>query len=210
MSLKFYIIDTETTGLRVKYHEITEVSIIRCSDRVQLTEMVRCENPERASIDALTITGKTIDDLYSGNSKEYVVSKIDKFLNEDGLTPAHRCFVAHNASFDMKFLHALYEEVNKICPINLWLDTISLTRQFAKENGIIKPKVNLEAACNLLQIKKVAGKHNSKSDSRNTYLLHKELIENRKVDYLPFIKTATHSIAEEEKEVLEDINNIDF
>ena len=206
MSIKFYVIDTETTGLRANYHEITELSIIRCSDRVQLTESIICENPERASIDALNITGKSIDDLSYGNTKEFVVNKVNKFLNEDNLTPAHRCFIAHNANFDMKFMHALYDSVNIDFPVNLWLDTILLTRDFAKKEGIIKPKVNLEAACDLLKIKKVAGKHNSKSDSRNTYLLYKELIENKNIDYLPFIKTSVHNNSNQ----LEDINEIDF
>lgn len=194
MSLVFYIVDVETTGLRNNYHEINEISIIRCSDRVQLTEFIKCEYPERASFDALAITKKTLADLDKGKSKEKVVELIDKFLNEDGLTSAHRCFVAHNYSFDKKFIHSLYDQVNKQCPVDLWLCTMALTKQYAKQIGLVKPKVNLHAACDIVGVKKLSDAHASKVDSRNTYLLHKDLVEVKQVDYLPFIKTAAHRL----------------
>lgn len=192
--LQYYIIDTETTGLKANYHEINEISIIRCTDRIQLTEFIKCDYPERANFDALAITKKNLADLEKGNSKEYVIDRVDKFLNEDGLTPAHRCFIAHNYSFDQRFLHALYEQINRRCPVDLWLCTMALTKQYAKQIGLVKPKVNLHAACDIMGIKKLSDAHNSKVDSRNTYLLHRSLVEDKKVDYLPFIKTAVHIV----------------
>jgi DNA polymerase III epsilon subunit-like protein len=201
--LQWFIIDTETNGVNAKYHEINEISIIRCSDRVQLTEFIKCDYPERSNIDALRITKKTLADLSTGKLKHEVVDKIDRFLNEDGLTPAHRCFIAHNAIFDRRFIYALYEKVNKQCPVNLWLCSMALTRAYAKQQGIIKPKVNLQASLDLCGIKKLAGIHASKVDSRNTYLLWKDLVENKKIDYLPFIKTAIHMPKSDENEALD-------
>ena len=192
--LQYYIIDTETTGLNSSYHETVEISIIRCTDRVQLTEFIKAEYPERANFDALAVCKKTLTDLEKGNAKETVVSKIDAFLNEDGLTSAHRCFIAHNYTFDKKFIHALYEKVSKNCPVDLWLCTMALTKQYAKQIGLVKPKVNLHAACDIVGIKKLSDAHNSKVDSRNTYLLHRSLVEDKKVNYLPFIKTAVHTV----------------
>ena len=58
--------------------------------------------------------------------KAEVVQRCEKFFSEDGATPAHRCIVAHNAPFDRKFLHALWGQVGKEFPANLWLDTTSL------------------------------------------------------------------------------------
>jgi DNA polymerase III epsilon subunit-like protein len=192
--LNYFIVDVETSGLSASYHETTEISIIRCVDRVQLTEFIKCEYPERANVDALMITKKTLADLERGNTKEYVVEKIDTFLNEDGLTPAHRCFVGHNVQFDRKFIHALYEKVGRSCPVDLWLCTMALTKQYAKQIGLIKPKVNLHASCDIVGIKKLSDAHNSKVDSRNTYLLHRSLVEDKKIDYLPFVKTAQHIV----------------
>jgi DNA polymerase III epsilon subunit-like protein len=190
----YYVIDTETTGLAAGYNEMTEIGIIRCTDRVQLWRQIRCDYPERANFDALVITKKTLADLERGYDKMAVVEECEKFFTEDKLTPAHRCIVAHNAPFDRKFLHALWESCGKEFPAHLWLDTMALTRAFAKQNGIIKPKVNLHASCDLVGIKKISEAHNAKVDSRNTYLLHRNLIEEKKVDYLPFIKTAIHTV----------------
>lgn len=202
--LQFYYLDIESNGLSSSYHEACEISIIRCSDRVQLTLFIKVDYPERSSIDALKITGKTLEDLEQGISKEETALKIDKFLNEDCLTPAHRCLIAHNASFDRRFIHAMYSKVNKQLPVNLWACSMALTKQYAKDNGIIKPKVNLQASCDLLQIKKVAGIHASKADSRNGYLLWKALVDDKKVDYLPFIKTAPHNLIEKNIEDLDE------
>ncbi len=202
--IKYYVIDTETNGLAVGYHTMTEIGIIRCEDRVQLWRNIKCETPERSSFDALAITKKTLADLEKGYDKEAVVAECEKFFAEDGLTAAHRCIVAHNAPFDRKFLHALWESCGKEFPAHLWLDTISLTKQFikttgldeeAKKKGLPKLKVNLHAACDLVGINKFSDAHNAKVDSRNTFLLHRQLVENKKVDYLPFIKTAIHTIA---------------
>lgn len=190
--IHYYVIDTETTGLKSNYHEMTEIGIIRCSDRVQLWRQIKCFYPERASLDALEITKKSLADLENGVDPTKVVSECDKFFNEDGVSPSHRCVVAHNASFDRKFLHALWQKQGKVFPANLWLDTISLTREYAKKVGIIKPKVNLQAACDIVGIKKLSGAHNAKVDSRNTFLLHKNLTEEKQINYLPFIKTAAH------------------
>jgi DNA polymerase III epsilon subunit-like protein len=201
--IKYYVIDTETTGLKANYHEMTEIGIIRCEDRVQLWRQIKCVYPERANFDALTITKKTMSDLERGIDHPKVVEECERFFAEDGLTPAHRCIIAHNAPFDRKFLHALWEQMGREFPANLWLDTMSLTREFLKVTGIEadhkarglkKPPVNLHASCDWVGVKKLSEAHNAKVDSRNTYLLHRNLVEEKKINYLPFIKTAVHIV----------------
>lgn len=197
--LKFYVLDSETTGLRHSWHSITEIGIIRCTDKVQLWHQIICEHPERSSVDALAITKKTLEDLKHGITKEQAVAECEKFFNEDDSTPAGRCIIGHNVAFDRRFLHALWESCGKSFPANLWLDTIALTKDFAKKQGIIKPKVNLHAACDLVGVNKIATAHTAKHDSRNTYLLYKKLTEEKNIDYLPFIKTAAHITDDDER-----------
>ena len=195
MSISYWILDVESTGLKAGYHEVTEIGIIRAMDRVQLWRNVKCENPQNASYDALQITKKTLADLEKGHTREQVVEECNKFFETDGLTPAHRCIVGHNIySFDRRFLFALWESVGKTFPATLWLDTIPMTKAYAKQIGLVKPKVNLHAACDIVGVKKLSDAHNAKVDSRNSYLLWKNLVEDKKVDYLPFIKTAEHII----------------
>ena len=135
--LQFYLIDTETSGLADKIHEVVQISIIRCSDRHQLSKYIKAEHPETASEEALRITGKTHADLLKGDSKESVVELCDNFFAQDGTTPEHRCIVGHNIQrFDCRFLQALWTKCNKEFPANLWLDTIPFTKAYAKKFGI--------------------------------------------------------------------------
>lgn len=201
-AINYYIIDTETNGLKSSYHEINEIGIIRVNDRVQVWKNIRCESPERSNADALSITKKTLADLERGDAKEDAVAAVDRFFAEDGLTPSHRCIVCHNVSFDRRFLQALWSSCGKTFPANLWLCTMALSKEYAKSQGIIKPKVNLHAACDLVGVKKIAQAHNAKVDSRNTYFLFKDLMDVKKVNYLPFIKTDIHtSKVEAEEEI---------
>lgn len=191
MSIQYYILDTETTGTG-NQHEVVEISIIRCSDKVQMTRFIRAEFPERASLDALAVNNKSLEDLNNGISKEEAVKDIEGFFNLDGVGPESRCIVAHNAPFDQRFLHNLWTKCNKTFPADMFLDTMQLTRLAAKKNGIIKPKVNLAAACEMFQIKKTGQLHNSKNDTRATYFLWKKLTEEMNIDYIPNIKIIPH------------------
>jgi DNA polymerase III epsilon subunit-like protein len=205
MSLVFYVADTETNGLMPTYHEITELSVIRVADRKQLYRKLKCEYPQRANLDSLRITGKTIEDLKVGSDKFEVIKECEKFFNEDGLTPNHRCLILHNASFDRKFLQAMWARYEKVFPVNLYLDTISLMKLYIKQNELGKLKTNLDASCNLLGIKKTGSDHNARDDARNTYFLYQELMK-KELNYLPLIKTSIHSIGGPSEEELDLLN----
>lgn len=188
MSLSYYVLDTETTGLKVGYHEITQISIIRCSDRHQLSKYIRAEYPKRANPVSLEITGRTIKDIMQGISKEDAVRACTKFFNEDGQTPEHRCIVAHNATFDRKFCHELWKQCKVEFPAVCWLDTMPATREFLKFNhGIAKPKVGLKDAVAQLGIKFRGTAHNAIGDTQSTYMLREHLIKEG-FDFLQHIK----------------------
>jgi DNA polymerase III epsilon subunit-like protein len=192
MNIVFYCLDLETNGLNNLYHEICELSIVRATDKMQLTRQVRVDKVENSSLDALRIIKKSMNDLKSGISKHQLISDFEKFVNEDSLTPEHRCIIGHNIiNFDKKFLWRLWELHNKQFPFTLYLDTMHLIRAFCKKNGILKPKTNLQSACDIVGVKKVAGEHNASSDTQNCYLLWKKLMET--VDFLEHIKRIPHS-----------------
>ncbi len=192
--IEFYVLDTETTGLSVDYHEIIEISVIRVRDRLQISRQVKADNPKTASFDALKITNKTMDDLLIGVSKLQAISEVNDFFALDGLTSAHRCIIGHNiVGFDKKFLHAMWSKHNYVFPADMWCDTMSIMRKFVKDNynKENKPKINLHASCDLMGIKKIAEAHNAKDDSRNNFLLWKKMLE-LNLDYLSFIKRFPH------------------
>jgi len=194
--LKYYIIDTETTGLSAGYHEIVEISIIRAEDRHQISKNIRAEFPQRASPEALKITEKTIKDLYRGEKKESAVDSIDKFLSQDESSPEHRVFVAHNAPFDRRFCHALWQSVGKTFQANCWLDTKTLSKDILVKQGISKPKdLTLKGAMSQIGAKAYEGAHNAIVDSRNCYILWKKAMDSD-INYLPHIKRTPHILSD--------------
>lgn len=205
--INFYVLDTETTGLSDKIHEITEFSIIRFADKVNLYRNVKCDRPESASIDALRITNKTIYDLKNGMSKIEACNILEKFLNEDKSNSNARCIVGHNIAFDRRFLFALFEECNRTFPADLWLDTLELSRAILKKAGATtKGRLKLGDACSALGVKTINGAHQATVDSRNTFLLWKKIKESN-LDYIPFIKNIPHK--KEEFNVDELLNEIE-
>ena len=216
MGLYYYVIDTETTGLKSGYHEITELAVVRAVDRVQLYRKIVCEYPERANLDALEITKKTMADLYQGYDKQSVIKEANAFFAMDGQIPAARCIVGHNVQFDRKFLHYLWESVGEEFPANLWLDTIALTQEFIKISNpatlnitkTAKGKISkkLHAALDLVGIRKLEDAHNAKVDSQNTYFLWNKLIKEKGIDHLPHHKTFIHSLQKDERLDADDLD----
>lgn len=190
--MKYYIIDTETTGLKAGWNEITEISIIRCDDREQLTERIAVKYPERASAIALEITGKTVEDILEGESKLFVVDYINKWLEKDGLTPEHRCFIAHNANFDKRFCHSLWDSVGLKFPAVCWLDTIKFAKGWAAQVGNPPDSYKLQSVLKFANITPLPGVHNAKSDSQNTYLFWKKGMDLNIINHLSMIKRWKH------------------
>lgn len=204
--LTFYLIDTETTGLLVGTQEIVEISIIRCADRVQLTRVIKAMNPRAASHDALMITGKTMKDLAQGISKIQAINDVDNFFQQDGLTPAHRCLIAHNSNFDRRFMHHMWKEQKRDFQVDLWLDTIPMCKRLATQMGQPKAKVKLDLAMDLFGLKKVGGLHTAKGDSRNTYYLWQHLMASG-IPYIDLIKQFPQRIMPELSQ--EDMNEFE-
>lgn len=200
--MEYYILDTETTGLTTGYHQIVEISLIRVSNKVQLTKEIRCLHPERASLDALRIIGKSKYQLNNGISILEAIEISNKFMNEDGLSPKQRCIIAHNAPFDRRFCHNMWDTYSSLFPADYWVDTMALMRKYNKDKGI-KAKVNLQDSLDSLGIVKVAGLHNAKSDTQNTFKLWKKLTVDLNIDHLPFIQN--HAMGKTSDEDLQDI-----
>lgn len=217
--LEFYVCDTETSGLSIPAgQELIEISIIRCSDRVQLSRTVKAERPETASVDALKIQNKTFADLANGISKEQMVEDVEKFFAEDGNTHMGRVLIGHNINFDKRFIQHTWEKCGKEFPVSLYLDTIHLLQAYIKiadpetlnikKTATGKVSKKLVDACDMLGIKRLSTQHASKEDARNTYLLWKRLTEEKGIDHLPLFKTAVHKIKKDSDYA--DINDLDM
>lgn len=194
MAINYYVVDTETTGLKSDYHEVTQISIIRCSDRKQLNKYIKAEFPNRATPQALEYTNRTIEDLNKGGTKKEAVDICNSFFDEDGGTPEERCIIGHNiVNFDKKFLYQLWQDCGSIFPANLWLDTLPYIKDFAKQRGLDAKKFNLNAALELVGLKPKEGQHNAITDTQNNYLLWDKL-KKEGIGHLPHVKRFAHSL----------------
>jgi DNA polymerase III epsilon subunit-like protein len=197
----YYGLDLETTGLGINNAEVTQISIIRYSDRHQLSKYIIAEHPETASDEALRVTGRTRADLLKGDPKEYVVDLVDNFFAQDGTTPEHRCMVGHNVHrFDCRFSHALWEKCKKEFQGHLWLDTLPFTKSYASKFGISSPGgFNLRASLDLVNIEVKHQMHNAIIDTQYNYRLWKKLMESG-VDYVDHMKRKPHKLNKDESD----------
>ena len=168
-----------------------ELSVIRYDDRAQLTRQIKSEYPERANDQSPQITGRTITDIMKGDNREDVVLLFNKFFEQDGLTPEHRCIVAHSAPFDKRFCHALWESVGEVFPAVHWLDTVKMSKEWALKVGKKPENYKLPTMLKFAEVTPMKGIHNAGSDARNLYLLWKKS-HDLKLNQVKMIKRYEH------------------
>jgi DNA polymerase-3 subunit epsilon len=140
------VLDTETTGIEVnKGHRIVEIGCVELLERRPTgREFHRYVNPRRAMDEGATAVNGITDDFLA--DKPCFADIADEFLAFiDGAE-----LIAHNASFDMGFLGAEFERLER--PVRLAgrvsvLDTLLLARE--KYPG---QKNSLDALCKRLGI----------------------------------------------------------
>ena len=105
MALEFATIDFETTGLSAKSDRVIEVGIVRTSaDGRTLREYSSLVNPSR-DVGRTDIHGITAGMLRDAPTFAQIVGDVASMLNG-------AVMVAHNASFDARFLDAELERMS--------------------------------------------------------------------------------------------------
>ena len=202
----YYVLDTETTGLKAGYHEVNQISVLRLDTDEQITVDIGVQYPERASYQALQVQGKSMLEISSGITKGDAIQKINDFLKKDGHTPAHRCIVGHNVQFDRKFCHQTWDDVGETFLADMWLCTKTFAQRYTKTTASAqkialaqnkpKAKFGLTIFMEGVGLKPKEGAHTADVDVLNTATLLKFLWES-KMDYVSLIKRLPHK--EEEK-----------
>lgn len=106
--MKFAIVDIETTGLYHQGHGITEVAVVHvddeCAPTLAFHSMV---NPDRTIPAAIEhMTGITPDMVDDAPNFADIAEPLAQALED-------RIFVAHNVSFDYRFLEAAFSSVDR-------------------------------------------------------------------------------------------------
>ncbi|MEK5417073.1 3'-5' exonuclease [Paenibacillus sp. FSL L8-0708] len=116
------VFDFETTGLSPQRDQVIEMAAIRCIDGEVVSEfrtMIQFEGKLTAKI--TEITGITDSMLVGGMDEETAFRVLNRMIGDSLL-------VAHNAAFDLSFLHFALQRLAGRTFINPFIDTLTISR----------------------------------------------------------------------------------
>lgn len=120
----FTVLDFETTGLSPENDCIIQVAAVKYRDFKKVDEFVMFVNPLIPIPKRITdINGISEDDVKDSPTIDKILPQLIEFIGED-------IIVAHNASFDMKFLLAKMQANNIEYRKFKTIDTLSLARKY--------------------------------------------------------------------------------
>ena len=140
---EFVVFDVETTGLSSKYDKIIELAGVKVKDGEIIDRYEAFSNPGEPLTETIKeITGITDDMLVDAPPISEVITEFKAWVGD-------AIFVAHNASFDMGFIEAAYQNENLGSYENGVIDTLELSRtvntDFKKHGlNILAKKYNVE------------------------------------------------------------------
>jgi DNA polymerase-3 subunit epsilon len=123
--VEFIAFDLETTGLHSTFCQIVEIGAVRFrADGTEVGRMEQlvdpgCPVPERA----VAVHGITDDMLLGQPRIEDVLPEFVKFVGS-----SESILLAHNASFDLRFLSAAWNRIGASVPDHPVVDTLDLSR----------------------------------------------------------------------------------
>ncbi|PGC33591.1 DNA polymerase III subunit epsilon [Bacillus pseudomycoides] len=148
----YVVIDFETTGFNPYNDRIIQVAAVRYRNHELVDQFVSFVNPERFIPNRITsLTGITNYRVSDAPKIQEVLPLFLAFLGEDTI-------VAHNASFDMRFLKSNANMLRLPEPKNIVIDTVFLAKRYMKH----APNHKLETLKRMLGIR--LSSHNALDD----------------------------------------------
>lgn len=120
----YVVFDLETTGFDPYTDKIIEIGALKYQDNNLVAKFSELVNPQTFIPEKITqITGISDNDVKSARTIEEVLPDFLNFIEDYPL-------VAHNNSFDVKFLLANLQAQKLDCISNKTIDTLSLSRKY--------------------------------------------------------------------------------
>jgi DNA polymerase-3 subunit epsilon len=116
------VFDFETSGLNPEKDKVIEIAAIRCKGNKVISEfstLVKFDGNLSPKI--IELTGINSTDLEDGMDEETSFRILNRFLQDSVL-------VAHNAAFDLSFLHFTLLRIANRSFINPFIDTLTISR----------------------------------------------------------------------------------
>ena len=133
---EYVSIDTETTGLDVKWCELIEVAAIRYKNGVEVGRFSSLVKPKDLPIDdfIIELTGITNEELSLAPEPFEIIPKYAEFIGDSPI-------VGHNVCFDARFLNKYFNDFTSLDFNNTLIDTLRISRHVFKD--MKKRKLNL-------------------------------------------------------------------
>lgn len=173
------VIDFETSGLNPEKDKVIEIAAIRCKGNKVLSEfstLVKFEGSLSPKI--VELTGIGADDLKDGLDEVTAFRILNRFLQDSIL-------VAHNAAFDLSFLHFTLMRIANKSFTNPFVDTLTISRD------ILYYPYTLKDTCDQYAIT-LEGAHRAKNDVYACWELYQKFIQeidiNKYINRLGYLK----------------------
>ena len=175
-NVSFAVVDFETTGLNPETYRIVQLAAIIVNGDGEIVDsfdtIVKPESPDEYQHGAEHIHGISAEQVSGG-------MPLRKALEQLWSINAGHIFTAHNAAFDLGFLHAESERVGIKGRIEFHVDTLELSRRTTGADTTRRH--NLLALCEHYGIKRDQV-HDARSDATATAQLLMHLIKELGVD----------------------------
>lgn len=164
----FVVIDTETTGIRTGGNDIIELTAIKFENFIPVSMFSTLLKPRKPiPEDATRINGITDEMVQFAPAFAQIKSSLEAFVGNYPI-------VAHNAEFDVKFLHVSGMEFQQD---TVFYDTLELSRLHIREtDGTKLASYKLANVCDECCIY-FDGAHRSSADALATGLLFIEIVK---------------------------------
>lgn len=179
--VSFAVVDFETTGINPETDRVIQVAAIVINGEGEIVEsfdtVVRPESPAQYTHGAEHVHGISAEQVAQGMPLREALERVWDISKGN-------VFTAHNAKFDINFLHAESERVGLENKIDTYVDTLALARKTDQERT---RKHSLQALCEHYGINHTNA-HEAKSDATATAELLIHLMREmdvQKPDQLP-------------------------
>ena len=175
-NVSFAVVDFETTGLNPEIDRIVQLAAVIVNGDGDIIDsfdtIVKPENPDEYQHGAEHIHGISAEQVSSGMPLRIALEKLWDIS-------AGNVFTAHNAQFDLGFLHAESERVGINGHVEVHIDTLELSRRTTGADNTRRH--NLFALCEHYGIERDKV-HDAKSDATATAALLMHLMKEMGVE----------------------------
>jgi len=173
--VSFAVVDFETTGINPSTDRIVQLAAIVVNGEGDIVEefdtVVKPESPDNYTHGAEHIHGISESQVANGMPLSEALKKLWDISSGN-------VFTAHNARFDIGFLHAESERIGLDYRVESHIDTLSLARKIDTDKS---RRHSLEALCQHYGIEREKA-HDAKADATATAELLMHLIRDLGVD----------------------------